>query len=210
MSVVDNVVSVRLDDARDTLILLDQTLLPGETKYLELTTQQQIWDAIYRLQVRGAPAIGIAAAYGVYLAAKQSPAGDWAALRADFAKAKEFLASARPTAVNLFWALDRMQRRLDACQDLPVADCKAALLEEAQAIRAEIERVLEVRRHEGVVHDQNQVVAFCNIRHLSDVGYVHHRVRRGLDVDGFCIFFHIAFHVITAACLLYTSPSPRD
>ena len=62
MSVVDNVVSVRLDDARDTLILLDQTLLPGETKYLELTTQQQIWDAIYRLQVRGAPAIGIAAA----------------------------------------------------------------------------------------------------------------------------------------------------
>ena len=74
MSVVDNVVSVRLDDARDTLILLDQTLLPGETKYLELTTQQQIWDAIYRLQVRGAPAIGIAAAYGVYLAAKQSPA----------------------------------------------------------------------------------------------------------------------------------------
>ena len=66
-------------------------------------------------------------------------------------------------------------------------------------IRAEIERVLEVRRHEGVVHDQNQVVAFCNIRHLSDVGYVHHRVRRGLDVDGFCIFFHIAFHVITAA-----------
>lgn len=141
MSVVDNVVSVRLDDARDTLILLDQTLLPGETKYLELTTQQQIWDAIYRLQVRGAPAIGIAAAYGVYLAAKQSPAGDWAALRADFAKAKEFLASARPTAVNLFWALDRMQRRLDACQDLPVAYCKAALLEEAQAIRAEDEQV---------------------------------------------------------------------
>ena len=66
-------------------------------------------------------------------------------------------------------------------------------------IRAEIERVLEVRGHEGVVHDQNQVVAFCNIRHLSDVGYVHHRVRRSFDVDCFCIFFHITLHVITAA-----------
>ena len=62
-------------------------------------------------------------------------------------------------------------------------------------IRAEIERVLEVRGHEGVVHDQNQVVAFCNIRHLSDVGYVHHRVRRSFDVDCFCIFFDVVFRV---------------
>ena len=66
-------------------------------------------------------------------------------------------------------------------------------------VRTEIERILKIRGHKGVVHNQNQVVAFCNIRHLSDVGYVHHRVRRSFDVDCFCIFFHIALHVITAA-----------
>ena len=66
-------------------------------------------------------------------------------------------------------------------------------------ICTEIKRILEIWGHKGVVHDQNQVVAFCNIRHLSDVGYVHHRVRRSFDVDCFCIFFHIALHVITAA-----------
>ena len=120
MSVVDDVVSVRLDDEKNALIILDQTLLPGETKYLTLTTQQQIWDAIYRLQVRGAPAIGIAAAYGVYLAAKESSATEWTALHAEFTEARKFLASARPTAVNLFWALDRMQRCLDDCEGQPV------------------------------------------------------------------------------------------
>ncbi|WP_394962448.1 S-methyl-5-thioribose-1-phosphate isomerase [Candidatus Allofournierella excrementigallinarum] len=141
MSVVDDVVSVRLDDEKNALIILDQTLLPGETKYLTLTTQQQIWDAIYRLQVRGAPAIGIAAAYGVYLAAKESSATEWTALHAEFTEARKFLASARPTAVNLFWALDRMQRCLDDCEGQPVDRCKAALLAEAHAIREEDEQV---------------------------------------------------------------------
>lgn len=141
MSVVDKVVSVRLDNEADALVLLDQTLLPGETKYLHLTQQQEIWDAIYRLQVRGAPAIGIAAAYGVYLAIKHSPASDWNTLRDEFVHAKEFLASARPTAVNLFWALERMQRCLDSCQGQTVAQCKAALLAQAHAIRQEDEQV---------------------------------------------------------------------
>lgn len=65
---------VRLNDETSELILLDQTLLPGKVEYLHLTTQESIWEAIYKLQVRGAPAIGIAAGYGVYLGAKASNA----------------------------------------------------------------------------------------------------------------------------------------
>jgi len=138
--------SVRLDDANSAIILLDQTLIPVETKYLTLTTQEQIWEAIYELRVRGAPAIGIAAGFGLYLAAKEIVAGldehaGFDAFNVEFQKAKAYLASSRPTAVNLFWALDR----LDACaarsKDLPLDRLVAVLRNEAQAIRDADEKV---------------------------------------------------------------------
>ncbi len=138
--------SVRLDDANSAIILLDQTLIPVETKYLTLTTQEQVWEAIYELRVRGAPAIGIAAGFGLYLAAKNIAAGLSAGAGFDafyplFVKAKEYLASSRPTAVNLFWALDR----LDACAKqnahLPLADMISALRAEAVAIKDEDEQM---------------------------------------------------------------------
>lgn len=133
--------SVMLDDAQDALVLLDQTLLPGEKTFLHLKSQEDIWEAIYELKVRGAPAIGIAAAYGVYLAAKASPAETYDALLADFLKAKEYLAGSRPTAVNLFWALDRMERRFRQEAGRTPAEVKAALKEEADRIRDEDEDV---------------------------------------------------------------------
>ena len=101
--------TVLLDDNSSSLIIIDQTLLPNETKYLHLTSQSQIWEAIYELKVRGAPAIGIAAAYGAYLGVKFSTADDYGSFYGEFMKIKEYLSSARPTAVNLFWALDRME-----------------------------------------------------------------------------------------------------
>ena len=133
--------AVRLDDANGELVLLDQTLLPGETRFLRLRDQGAIWEAIARLRVRGAPAIGIAAAYGVYLAVRDSAAADWAALAAEFRAAKAYLASSRPTAVNLFWALDRMERRLDALAGAEPAAVKRGLRDEAEAIRTEDEAV---------------------------------------------------------------------
>jgi methylthioribose-1-phosphate isomerase len=133
--------AVRLDDQAGELVLLDQTLLPNETVFLRLKDQQAIWEAIYKLRVRGAPAIGIAAAYAAYLAIRDSRAGDWAALAAEFREAKRFLASARPTAVNLFWALDRMERRLEASRNAVPSAVKAALKLEAETIRAEDEAV---------------------------------------------------------------------
>ncbi len=132
---------VRLDDAAGVLVILDQTLLPNQTTYLRLGTQEEIWEAIYQLRVRGAPAIGIAAAYGAYLGVRGSKAATHRQLMEDFAAVKKHLATARPTAVNLFWALDRMERRLAGLPNTTPAEAKAALKAEADAIRAEDEAV---------------------------------------------------------------------
>ncbi|UAT31176.1 S-methyl-5-thioribose-1-phosphate isomerase [Bacillus badius] len=133
--------SVRLDDDNGILVLLDQTLLPNEKVFLQLSTLEDIWEAIYHLKVRGAPAIGIAAAYGIYLSVKRSNAASYAELADQFRKAKQYLASSRPTAVNLFWALQRMEDRLHQEAGQSVAAIKQALKEEADNIRAEDEKV---------------------------------------------------------------------
>jgi methylthioribose-1-phosphate isomerase len=97
----------------------------------------EVWEAIYELRVRGAPAIGIAAAYGLYLAAKNSSSDNFERFQSVFNTAKERLASSRPTAVNLFWALDRMAACLQRNRQLPLAELKASLRQEADDIKAE-------------------------------------------------------------------------
>ncbi|TXT46631.1 MAG: methylthioribose-1-phosphate isomerase [Spirochaetes bacterium] len=147
---------VRLDDGAGALVVLDQTLLPSQTHYLRLCTLEEIWEAIRQLRVRGAPAIGIAAAYGAYLALRNNP--DWgqgarpgwpAEVDSLFAAAKNRLANSRPTAVNLFWALDRMEGRLNALRSEAAGGASAGtawraailavLRDEAHAIRNEDE-----------------------------------------------------------------------
>jgi len=128
------IVTVRLDDENHALVIIDQTLLPNEIKYLSLTTQKEIWDAIYELRVRGAPAIGIAAAYGAYLGVKQSCASEYALFYSEFSEVKKYLASSRPTAVNLFWALEKMESVLVQNANQPVAEIKRALKMEADEI----------------------------------------------------------------------------
>lgn len=102
--------TVTLDDDASALVIIDQTTLPNQTEILHLTKQEEIWQAIYLLQVRGAPAIGVAAAYGIYLAAKELQNQAPAEFVNLFKKAKEYLNSSRPTAVNLSWALNRMEK----------------------------------------------------------------------------------------------------
>ncbi len=127
--------SVTYDESEGVLVLLDQTLLPNETRLLRLNAVEPIWEAIHALRVRGAPAIGIAAAYGL-CAVLHHHVDDVDGFRAAFAVARERLASSRPTAVNLFWALDRMQRCLDALPEARVPELKRALVNEAHAIKA--------------------------------------------------------------------------
>lgn len=144
LNVLPNVIqSVVLEDEKDTLLILDQTLLPNDKKFLEVKEMKDLWDAIYELKVRGAPAIGIAAAYGVYLGTKASKAENYDALYDDFMKVKNYLATSRPTAVNLFWALNRMERRFQNETGKTPEQVKLALKEEAEAIRLEDEKVCE-------------------------------------------------------------------
>ena len=100
--------TVLLSPDRTCLEILDQTLLPGEVKTLRLSDMRDIREAIHSLRVRGAPAIGVCAGYALALAASQIETEDRETFFARLRETKEYLASARPTAVNLFWALDRM------------------------------------------------------------------------------------------------------
>lgn len=129
--------TVVLDDNNNEVIIIDQTLLPNEIKFLHLRAPKDIWEAIYELQVRGAPAIGIAAAYGVYICAKASKACDYESFYRDFKAHKDYLASSRPTAVNLFWALDRMEACVVKNKDRSLDGIKSAMKEEADKIKAE-------------------------------------------------------------------------
>lgn len=115
--------TVDLDDNDSSVVIIDQTKLPGTTEIIKLYTAQEIWDAIYLLKVRGAPAIGVAAAFGIYVLSKgimkelqqtKDDSGKRDALSFEkfyekFKEQKEFLDSSRPTAVNLSWALNRME-----------------------------------------------------------------------------------------------------
>src|SRR5216110_3989988 len=119
--------------AHDRLMLLDQRLLPTQELERAYTRWEDVADAIRTLVVRGAPAIGVAAAYGVVLAARQSGATTFDGLLADLETAIKGLAATRPTAVNLFWALDRMRAIAAGLTRRPVAEARARLVAEAEA-----------------------------------------------------------------------------
>jgi methylthioribose-1-phosphate isomerase len=162
---------VRWEDGR--LVLIDQTRLPAEQLERTCTTWPEVAEAIRSLVVRGAPAIGVAAAFGVVLAARASRARDRAALQADLEEATKGLAATRPTAVNLFWALDRMRRTAEAAPDLPVAALADRLLVEAQAILAEDLAANRAMGAHGaaLVPSGARVLTHCNAGALATAGY---------------------------------------
>jgi len=143
----------------NVLHLLDQTRLPTEVVWETYTDYGPVVDAIRRLVVRGAPAIGVAAAYAYCLAAL---AGD------DLKKAKADLAASRPTAVNLFWALDRMERKADTCGGDP-----ALLIEEAIAIHREDVAMNHAIGRAGlsVVPEKAKILTHCNAGAIATGGY---------------------------------------
>ena len=158
---------------RFRLLLLDQTLLPVEERVREYTRWRDVGDAIRTLVVRGAPAIGCAAAFGVALAARQSAARDAAGLLADLEEAIKGLAATRPTAVNLFWALDRMRSVAEAHRALPVPALRERLLAEAQSILDEdLEANRELGAHgAGLVPERARILTHCNAGALATAGY---------------------------------------
>jgi len=159
--------------AHDRLELLDQTLLPMREVVRHYARWEDVADAIRMLVVRGAPAIGVAAAYGVVLAARESHAATFDALLADLENAIKGLAATRPTAVNLFWALERMRRvALGLAGQTPQA-VRVRLLAEAESIRTED---IAANRAMGVhgaalVPERARILTHCNAGALATAGY---------------------------------------
>jgi methylthioribose-1-phosphate isomerase len=165
--------TVYLDDENNAIVLLDQTLLPNEIKYLHLTTQPEIWEAIKELRVRGAPAIGITAAYGAYLGVKNSSLDEFEPFYVVFKSVKQYLASARPTAVNLFWALDKMESCLLANQQRPIEEIIHTLHDQAEEIKAEDIRTNKVIGEYGlsVIQPGWGILTHCNAGSLATGKY---------------------------------------
>lgn len=133
-----NLDTVKLAENQKDIIILDQTLLPNETKYLTLNKAEDIWEAIYKLRVRGAPAIGVAGGYGYYVLADQIETQDMDEFVEKCTKNMEYINSSRPTAVNLSWALNRMHSvLLSEKEGKTVAEMKVRLMHEADDIREE-------------------------------------------------------------------------
>ena len=152
---------------------IDQTRLPTEETYVTCQDYQQVAKAIRDMIVRGAPAIGVAAAMGIALGVKQSSAQDPADLRAEFAHISETLAATRPTAVNLFWAIRRMREKFVAMEHQPVAEIKAALVREAQQMYLEDIAANEAMGRHGatLMPASGGVLTHCNAGALATCGY---------------------------------------
>ncbi len=164
------------------LLILDQRLLPGEERFIEINTKEDIWDAIKNLKVRGAPAIGIAAAYGLWAALKDLKTRDYKEFSLKFRETKEYLETSRPTAVNLFWALDRMEKKLKEYADIKdtgiswedsAKKIKEGLLREAEKIRIEDEEACYAMGKYGLelLHPGMGILTHCNAGALATAKY---------------------------------------
>jgi methylthioribose-1-phosphate isomerase len=187
-----------IGDAKGFVRLIDQTLLPTKLEYRDCRTVEEIWEAIRNLRVRGAPAIGVVAAMGVVLGMQKfsplpsggegpgvrgpglpSPQGQWAVReRAAYAhhlkEVTDYLRTSRPTAVNLFWALDRMERCVQGrTEDTPAAKLTEDLLREARAIEEEDRRMCRAIGEAGVhlIQEGQGVLTHCNAGGLATADY---------------------------------------
>jgi len=152
---------------------IDQTKLPTEETYVTCKTYEQVADAIRNMVVRGAPAIGVAAAMGIALGVKNSKAASGAELKLEFDRMCDAMAKTRPTAVNLFWAIRRMQDKFEYLRTRPIVQTKQALVEEAQRMHAEdIAANQAMGRHGATLMPaQGGVLTHCNAGALATCGY---------------------------------------
>lgn len=169
MKNITDLKTVRLRDDLNAVVILDQTRLPAEESYLELSSAEEIWDAIYKLKVRGAPAIGVAAAYGIYVCSRQIQAASFDEFYAEFHRIKEYLAGARPTAVNLVASLERMEKVVLDNVSATVSTLVELLHDEAITIREEdaaaCRRIGEYAL--SLLRPGMGILTHCNAGHLA-------------------------------------------
>lgn len=179
--------TVSLIDEEDAIEIIDQTLLPGTIKMIKLKTGEEIWNAIYLLQVRGAPAIGVTAGFGIYLLMKHSDASNYSEFWKELRQRSDYLNSSRPTAVNLSWALKRMEAHVrktaqdkmgitDENDNMTAFDIRLlidAMRDEANRIKAED---IDVCRRIGengltLIKDGYGILTHCNAGQLATCKY---------------------------------------
>ena len=153
--------------------LIDQTLLPTELVHIECDDTEVLWEAIRMLRVRGAPALGIAGAMGVCLGVRDTPAGTGEELVREVDEVASYLATSRPTAVNLFWALDRMKARARELAGKPVEEMLVGLLAEALLVQKEDQEVCREMGRNGaaLLPDEATILTHCNAGGLATADY---------------------------------------
>lgn len=169
------------------VVMIDQTKLPRQEVYVTCTDYRQVAEAIRDMIIRGAPAIGVAAAMGVALGMQD------AETQAELDEICDTLAKTRPTAVNLFWAIERMRNRYRELDGLPLAEVRKALKDEAQQIRLEDIAINEAIGRNGadLVPDHKTVLTHCNAGALATAGYgtalgvIRAAVAAGKQIDVF-------------------------
>jgi methylthioribose-1-phosphate isomerase len=155
------------------VVFIDQTKLPTEEVYVTCTTYQQVADVIRNMVVRGAPAIGVAAAMGIALGVQASKAKDIAELKTELDQICETIGQTRPTAVNLFWAIRRMKEKFESLRTLPIPQIQQALVDEAQRMHVEdIAANQAMGRHGAtLMPSSGGVLTHCNAGALATAGY---------------------------------------
>jgi len=206
---VFNITPIKFEAGK--LLFLDQTLLPNQERYIEINTKEDVYEAIYNLRVRGAPAIGIAAAYGIYVAVRDIDTEDFEPFKKEFNEIKDYLNSARPTAVNLAWALNRMEKVVIDCgleegksenkndskseqkNKSLINETKTKLLNEAEKIRLEDEEACFAIGEYGLslLKPNMGILTHCNAGTIATAKYgtclapVHLGQQRGYNFKVF-------------------------
>jgi methylthioribose-1-phosphate isomerase len=159
----------------DAIVMIDQRKLPGAESYVRCETAQEVARAIKTMVIRGAPAIGVAAAMGIALGASRSKATGTKKFAAEFQKTCDLMAATRPTAVNLFWAIERMKRSFAAAAGAGAAvdEIKVRLASEARLIHDEDVESCRAIGHHGaaLVPDGARILTHCNAGALATAGY---------------------------------------
>ena len=165
--------SVHLSESGRSVMILDQRKLPNRQEYMELQTAEEMYDAIRTLAVRGAPAIGICAAYSVYVLALKEESVDYAAFASAMGKAGEYLISSRPTAVNLSWAVRRMLGVISAGGGRSIPEIREKLLRECIAIHDEdIQMCTRISEYGlSLVRPGDGILTHCNAGPLATSKY---------------------------------------
>ena len=185
--------TVSFDEEKQALVIIDQSLLPNKTEMLYLKTEEQVHRAIYLLKVRGAPAIGVAAGYGLYLAALNIETDDHAEFVQKLAASRDYLAGARPTAVNLSWALKRVFSVTEQNPTAEVDELRLLIKQKADEILAEdIMMCLQIGEYGlSLLKDNWGILTHCNAGQLAAVKYgtalapLHLGRERGMN---FCVY----------------------